>query len=94
MKIKKFNENQENQENQEDYNKFYIFQVHSSDTTYRGSIWDTHRKPWIPNRAKLLSDFKLDDGYSYMVVSQKELDEINKIKEENKIKKQQKKFNI
>ena len=89
MKIKKFNE--EISEN----NKFYVYSVPYYSETYRGSVWDDPRKPWIPDDAKLISEFEIsrvNDGY--MIVNQQELYEINKIKNDRKIKDSVKKYNL
>jgi hypothetical protein len=88
MKIKRFNENIE------EGRKFYIFEVHPNDQKYRGSIWDNTQKKWIPNRAKLIGKFNIKDNRQYMIVSQEELDEINKIKDDRKREQDAKKFNL
>jgi len=87
MKIQKFNEAVSD-------NKKYIFIVPSGARTYRGSIWDAEKEPWIPESAKLVAEFECPDGYNYMAVTQEELDEINKIKDENKRKEDVKKYNL
>jgi len=89
MKIKKFNEEVSRN------NKFYVYSVPYYAETYRGSIWDSPRKPWIPDGAKLISEFEINrhnDGY--MIVNQQELDEINKIKNDRKMEDDSKKFNL
>jgi len=91
MKIKKY---KEILENNTETKKLYVFDVHYTDQTYRGSIWDTPRKPWVPNSAKLVAEFELGENRSYMVVNQEDLDEINKIKEENDMKNKAKKYNL
>lgn len=87
MKIKKFNEN-----NSED-NKYYVYQVHPSDRTHRGSIWDDDG-PWIPDDSKLVCEFEIIPSRTYMIVSQEELDEINEIKLQRKVDEETKKFNL
>ncbi len=87
MKIKKFNEN--NSES----STHYIYQIHSSDRIYRGSTW--HQEgPWIPDSAKLVGEFEISSGNMYMTVTQEELDEINEIKLQRKIKEDAKKYNL
>lgn len=90
MKIKKYRELNEGV----DRKKFYVFSVNADDRTYRGSIWDSPVKPWVPYGSELLTEFELDGNKSYMVVNQEDLDEINKIKEENEIKRKSKKYNL
>lgn len=93
MKIKKYKEILENN-SENSSNKFYIYAVHYSDRTYRGSIWDEPRKPWIPDNAEFKGEFELKGWQSYMVVNQKELDEINQIKEERQRERDAKKYNL
>lgn len=91
MKIKRFTNINE------DYNrdnKYYVFIVPSHEDTYMGSIWDRPRRPWISDNAKLMTEFEVPDRWKYTVVDQKELDEINEIKEKRRIEKESKKFNI
>ena len=88
MKIERFNE-----ANSNSGHKFYVFSVSPYDQTYRGSIWDSPQKPWVPFGAELVAEFELKDQ-NYMVVSQEDLDEINKIKEDIKMKRDAKKYNI
>ena len=45
-------------------------------------------------KPKLVAEFECPDGYNYMAVTQEELDEINKIKDENKRKEDVKKYNL
>ena len=71
-------------------NKIRIFQVHPGDRTYQGSIWDIPSKPWIPSDAKQLTEFEVDEGRSWMSVTEEEYQDIQKkkmvnAKEEGKI---------
>lgn len=88
MKIEKFNEKKE-----EKYSKHYVFAIHRGSRTYRGSIWDTNNKPWVPDDATLIGEFDTGDR-DYMIVTQAELDEINELKAEYKSKEDAKKFNL
>ncbi len=88
MKHLKTYENKEN-----NHKKYYVYSVVRGSRTYRGSIWDSPEKPWIPENAKLIGEFETDDR-DYMIVSQEELDEINQIKAENKTREDSKKFNL
>jgi len=91
MKIKRLNELNENNDEK---SKFYVYQIHPGDTTYRGSIWDSPQKPWVPDSAKLIGEFEVGRGWRYMTVSQDDLDEINEIKLKTKIDKETKKYNL
>lgn len=86
MKIKKFNETFSKKE------KFYVYSVPDGSQTYRGSIWDNPTKPWIPDGAKLISEF--ETNREYIIVTQDELNEINNIKDELKMKDNVKKYNL
>ena len=61
---------------------------------FYGTIWDTEQKKWIPDNATLIGGFEVNNYRNYMVVSQSELDEINRIKEESEIEKNSKKYNL
>jgi hypothetical protein len=89
MKIKKFNEN-----NEYTKNKFYVFEIDVEDRTYLGSIWDEPRKPWVPYGAKLIGEFEVSKNKRYMTISQEQLDEINKIKDDRKREQDAKKYNL
>lgn len=89
MKIQKFNEDKE-----EKYSKKYIFIVPNYARTYRGSMFDSPSKPWIPDNAKMVAEFECPDGYNYMTVTQAELDEINQIKAGHQREKDAKKYNL
>lgn len=88
MKIQKFNEDKE-----EKYSKKYVFAVSRGSRTYRGSIWDTPTKLWIPDDATLIGEFDTGDR-DYMIVTQAELDEINQIKADHQREKDAKKYNL
>lgn len=104
MKIKRFN----NMIN-ENEKKFYVFSVGVNSRTYRGSIWDTPPKPWIPNNSEFITDFNIDKNKQYITISQEKLHEIfddisddhyytdekiNKLKKEYDIIKATKKYNL
>ena len=92
MKIERFNENSVIGSG-EHSKKFYVFSVNPYDRTYRGSLWDSPSKPWIPYDSELIAEFELSNR-NYMIVNQDELNEINKIKEEIEIEKNAKKYNL
>jgi len=79
--------------NEDEHQKYYVYSVVRGSRTYRGSIWDSSQKLWIPDNAKLIGEFETD-GRDYMIVSQEELDEINQIKAENKTREDSNKYNL
>lgn len=89
MKIKRFEQITENMSD----TKFYVFSIPQGGKTYRGSIWTNPELPWIPDGSKLVAEFDTA-GRAYKIVSQSELDEINRIKQEAEIKKDSKNYNL
>ena len=66
--------------------KFYIYKVHRKSRTYRGSIWDRPSIPYVPNDAKQLCSFEIDNksDNSYMIISEDELKDHIEYKEKGK----------
>ena len=62
--------------------KFRIFQVHPSDRCYQGSVWDKPVKPWVPVKAKQLTEFHVDEGRCWMSISEEEYQEVQRIRTE------------
>jgi len=93
MKIKRFNENIGNDKKPHRLWPRYVFVFPSGERTLKGSIWSPSGK-WIPDSAKLVAEFECMPGFSYMIVDQEELDEINNEKEKIKIKTDANKYNL